>query len=310
MSLNCCGLTNRLQYPEFVELVQDNDFVCLSESKTDDFDVIDINGYNFILKNRKSNSRVKSGGLAFGFKENFEKYISYIETDSKMVQWVKISSKLFGTDEDVIIGNNYIPPENSLYKIPDAFSEFECEFLKLSVNYKYILLAGDFNSRTASDLDFRELSDSHHDNSDNIVFNCVNFFFNQSNMSRLRCSQDASKNSYGNSLLEICKNNDLSILNGRVNGDKDGMFTCRRCSVVDYFICTYSFLCNVEHLQVLDFSTLYSDVHSPLSLCTLFSISETAYEKDSGKECVNVKKIRKWDSEKEQQFIDTIDKIN
>ena len=86
------------------------------------------------------------------------------------------------------------------------------------------------------------------------------------------------------------------------------MFTCRQCSVVDYFICTYSFLCYVEHLQVLDFSTLYSDVHSPLSLCTLFSISETAYEKDSGKACVNVKKIRKWDSEKEQQFIDTIDK--
>ena len=69
MSLNCCGLTNRLQYPEFVELVQEYDFVCLSESKTDDFDVIDINGYNFILKNRKSNSRVKSGGLAFGFKD-------------------------------------------------------------------------------------------------------------------------------------------------------------------------------------------------------------------------------------------------
>ena len=37
----------------------------------------------------------------------------------------KNSSKLFDIDEDILIGNIYIPPENSRYKVPDAFNELE-----------------------------------------------------------------------------------------------------------------------------------------------------------------------------------------
>lgn len=68
----------------------------------------------------------------------------------------------------------------------------------------------------------------------------------------------------------MCKNNNLFILNGRVNGDKECMFTCRQSSVVDYFICTYPLLYCINEMLVHDFSSLYSDVHSPLSLTMLF----------------------------------------
>ncbi len=99
-----------MQYPEFITLVKNHDFICLSECKTDDPDVIDIPGYTFKIKNRKSNSRVKSGGIAFGYKSDYEKFIQPIESNSTLVSWYKISSKLCKTTEDIIIGNVYIPP--------------------------------------------------------------------------------------------------------------------------------------------------------------------------------------------------------
>jgi exonuclease III len=43
----------RLQYPEFCELIIKNDIVCLQETKTDDIDKIDLEGYTFKMKNRK-----------------------------------------------------------------------------------------------------------------------------------------------------------------------------------------------------------------------------------------------------------------
>ena len=53
LSLNCCGVKLRLQYPEFCELIKKNDIVCLQETKTDDIDKIDLEGYTFKMKNRK-----------------------------------------------------------------------------------------------------------------------------------------------------------------------------------------------------------------------------------------------------------------
>ncbi|CAG2205782.1 unnamed protein product [Mytilus edulis] len=169
--------------------------------------------------------------------------------------------------------------------------------------------SSDFNSRTSTDSDFFEISESHHDNSDNIVVDYASCL-NQFNMLRKRCSKDVTKNSYGNQLLDMCKNNNLFILNGRVNGDKEGMFTCRQSSVVDYFICTYPLLYCINEMLVHDFSSLYSDVHSPLSLTMLFK-QTCAIDKNINVEtCAdqNVKKINKWDTEKENEFVESIDR--
>ena len=54
LALNCCGLKNKLQYPEFQELLSANDIICLIESKTDDTDEILLPGYIFKMKNRKN----------------------------------------------------------------------------------------------------------------------------------------------------------------------------------------------------------------------------------------------------------------
>jgi hypothetical protein len=58
----------------------------------------------------------------------------------------------------------------------------------------------------------------------------------------------------------------MFILNGRLNGDKDGNCTYKGTSVVDYCISNVHFLNKFHCLKVLEFSSLLSDVHCPLSI--------------------------------------------
>jgi hypothetical protein len=73
--------TDFTRYPEFENVVCKHDIICLQETKTDDFDQIDIPGYIFKLNDRKkTKSRNKSGGIALGFKEQLSDKISPVET--------------------------------------------------------------------------------------------------------------------------------------------------------------------------------------------------------------------------------------
>ena len=100
----------------------------------------------------------------------------------------------------------------------------------------------------------------------------------------------------------------MFILNGRVNGDKDGKLTCKDASVVDYFICTYDLLCFVDFLNVLEFSSLFSDVHSPISLeLNLDKISNHSNSDENSKHNpIVTKKIKKWDTEKVVEYVENI----
>ena len=72
LCLNCCRLNLRLNYPEFGELICQYNCICLQETKTDDTDQINFQGYIFKTKNRQKFSHRKSGGIAFGYKKFFE----------------------------------------------------------------------------------------------------------------------------------------------------------------------------------------------------------------------------------------------
>lgn len=62
LTINICGLKRRIQYPEFLELVNDYDILCFVETKTDDVDEIDLPGFIIKMINRFQFRRVKSGG--------------------------------------------------------------------------------------------------------------------------------------------------------------------------------------------------------------------------------------------------------
>ncbi|XP_063436930.1 uncharacterized protein LOC134718363 [Mytilus trossulus] len=263
--INCCGLKHKLQYPEFETLLQKHEILCFVESKTDDMDEICIPGYKIKAKNRRKISRVKSGGIVLGFRENISDCIQVIETNSKFVLWCKIS-RLF-KDGVVILGVVYIPPEYTAYSSPDAFGEIESEYLELSSKYDNIFMVGDFNARTASEKDYIFIDENDKSNE----LECVSFNdvcnLNLFNIPIDRNSMDKGKNRYGNQLLELCKCNSLFIMNGRLATDIAGKFTCRNASVVDYCLCNVNFIKNIISLDVLEFSHLYSDVHCPLFIC-------------------------------------------
>ena len=129
-----------MQYPEFIEFINGYDFICLNETKTNDFDTVQIPGYTFKFQNRKSKSNVKSGGIAFGYRKYLESYVSQIDTNSVHVFWFKISGNYLKLDEDLLVGNIYIPPENSIYTVQEVFNELEQEYLNLCSTYKYIVI--------------------------------------------------------------------------------------------------------------------------------------------------------------------------
>ncbi|CAC5390984.1 unnamed protein product [Mytilus coruscus] len=86
------------------------------------------------------------------------------------------------------------------------------------------------------------------------------------NISRVRNTPDDVVNGFGRKLLEFCKSNKVFILNGRVGQDVNAKPTSRNNSVIDYIICTSHFLQFVSNFEIGEFSKLFSDVHSPLSL--------------------------------------------
>jgi hypothetical protein len=85
----------------------------------------------------------------------------------------------------------------------------------------------------------------------------------------------------------------MFILNGRLNGDKDGNCTCKGTNVVDYCISNVHFLNKFHRLKVLEFSSLLSDVHCPLSI-TLHGnvLLDDSCQNTSGHAQENVKKVK------------------
>ena len=113
-------------------------------------------------------------------------------------------------------------------------------------------------------------------------------------------------------LLEFCKGNSLFIVNGRVGKDKNiGRFTCRNASVVDYCISSPYLLKSFKDFDILDSSKLYSDVHSPITICFSsdnFSQSSKDEYVDSRNHTVeNIIKTKRWDPQKQIHFQNNID---
>ena len=62
--LNVCGLKPKLNIPEFNELIQTYDIVSCVETKLDDLDIVNVDNFVVVQKNRKQKVKRKSGGIA------------------------------------------------------------------------------------------------------------------------------------------------------------------------------------------------------------------------------------------------------
>ena len=186
--------------------------------------------------------------------------------------WFKVSRDIFNLDEDVIFGIVYMPPENTRYSSNAVFAEIEADYLVFSSNYIYIhvSLLGDFNGRTSNDDDFILIYKNRHGDNFADFINDDLVTLDELGIPRNRNNLDKVKNGYENKLLEFCKGNSLFLLNGRVGENRhEGGLACKNLSTVDYCLCSVKLLKCVNNFRILDFSSLYSDIHSPLHITFL-----------------------------------------
>ena len=159
----------------------------------------------------------------------------------------------FQNDDDLYLGAVYVPPHDSRFNTADEMSLFEVEITNMAIAHKYSLLMGGFNARTHNKSDFIDADDffSKYFEYDSLLEVCnTSNISDKYGFSREQTSHNIIVNQEGNILLDICKSNNLFIMNGMFGDDKfKGAMTFRNCSVVDYSIVSHQLLKHIEKFQ-------------------------------------------------------------
>ena len=257
-ALNCQGLADKVDLPEFADLLDKMDICGVSETwlNTQKADEISVPGFNFYPFNRKTFKGAIRGGVGIFIKKELKKYVKIrLDLSNENFLWCKIKKEYIGYREDLYICMVYIPPECSTREIREKMDHFKIlENTTSKIDSDNIILLGDFNARTQTLDD--TITKSKGDDSLPTQF--------YSKVTSKRCNQDLSRNKYGQKLTEYCIASGMYIANGRTLGDLQGKKTCFQSngtSTVDYAIVNDKLSSKVLKFQVLD---PYISDHSPI----------------------------------------------
>ena len=153
----------------------------------------------------------------------------------------------------------YVPSLQSRFYNNDEFECFETEVTEMCGKFDTVLLCVDFNAQTAELPDYTTSEDL----SEFLYFdNITTSYYDQKsametnsiNINRKSC--DKKKNNHGYKLVDMCKNNNIFILNGRYGNDNHtGKVTFCGISLIDYVISSlnaYDFLTDFNVIEVYD----------------------------------------------------------
>lgn len=117
LSLNACGLVSKLCNPDFIEFISLYDIVCLTETKLDQYDDINVEGFILLPRVVRQNCKSRSWGICVLVRDCFCKYVKIndpITCTSHCVLWFTVDDALLF--QKTLFGVVYIPPENSHYR--------------------------------------------------------------------------------------------------------------------------------------------------------------------------------------------------
>ena len=161
------------------------------------------------------------------------------------------------TDEKVTIDKIYVPPAQSRFYNDDEILVLENEIMSLCSNHKYVFITGDIIARTTRLRDFTMLDPFVVDMFD-IDDDIASFFDKTTILEDLgipfhRVSHDNKTNNSGYWLTNLCKNNNIFIVNGR-SGKDEGVnaATFRDKSVIDYTLCTVDSLKILNDFEIIE----------------------------------------------------------
>ena len=215
------------------------DIVCLTETHLKENANIDVDGYLSFTNNRKGLSvRTKkgSGGVAILVKDCLLQSVQVNLIDNSHCGIIGIELRKKFTRKSILVYSCYLPPEGSPWADTTSFYGHLISQMYLNSFAENIFIAGDFNARIGSRLDFIEDLDT------------IN----------KRCVLDTSVNSYCEAFLEFIKDVKMCIVNGRVTPKYDN-YTCLNrngCSVVDYIITDFGSLEKCKMCKVLSVNDL------------------------------------------------------
>ena len=292
----------KLDIPEVKHNLNRHDIIGLVETHANDNIYIDFEGYvNVAQVNRAKKNTAKrySGGLVALVKKNVSKGVSYSKSPNLNGQiiWLKLSKSFFKLQNDIYLAIVYISPQYSSLNVndnTDFFDGLERDIIWFSQKGQ-VILTGDFNARTATELDY-----IHNDDCSYLPIHDINY--TPDRPIRIRFNQDKTCQAYGKTLLNVCKSSGLRILNGRVLGDSLGKVTCHQyngSSTVDYGIVHHTLLPYINYFKVHNWFETISD-HCHIS----FSITvdmETCVIPQSIK-MSKLKHQYKWDTESNVLF--------
>ena len=135
-------------------MIAEYDIFCTVETKLSIHDIISLQGYHFISNPRKQPVLRNSGGIGIYIKNEILDYVSQIESQSDYSTWIKLSNEYTNLEQDIIIGDCYVPPQNSRFYNEDDFVQLEQEIMSLCSEFEYVFVTGDFNAQTANMRDF------------------------------------------------------------------------------------------------------------------------------------------------------------
>ena len=230
-------------------IINKYDICMLAETWLSTTAELNIDGYHSFVKSRPKHIRAKrhSGGIALLVRQEYRKGVKLVETSNENVIWVKLDKQFFNVESHLYLGAIYIPPKGSTYVKDKQISPFSklLEEIHQFTAQGNVLIMGDMNARTGI------LPDFINENGNNHLDLPVNY--QTDGVNKIRQSCDDKINEYGKQLIDICKDSQLRIVNGRAPVDMYGQYTSfnkNGCSVVDYSLSDEYMLSNILYFYI------------------------------------------------------------
>lgn len=308
LSWNVKGLSSKFLVNDFLKYVLSFDFVCLCETFEDEIDETIFDGFKVYYKpalkysksKHKSKPGRKAGGIVCLIKNELKRFIiKVLDIKHEYAYAFLVDKRLFGCEKNILYVCIYVPPEGSPFYAHFDYDQGislleECLVdLLLTLDDVYIIMCGDFNSRTANMSPHQSL-------------NCRESHYKSCSISSFRCSKDTSLNSYGKSLLNLCTALDLTILNGYCNGDLEGRYTFAGdsgSSVNDYFVLSTDFYEHIFDSCELHIADRIESDHFPVECRVTFpDMTVNKHESDKG---LHIEKFV-WNIDYSKNFYDKL----
>jgi len=276
------------------------DIVAIYETWCED-NIIDVLE-NYICYSVKAKRYSKygraSGGIALYIKGKYGRGVTRICDNFMLAVIVKLNADVIGLAYDIILVCAYIPPEGSVaYECNDEngieLLSDKIRELKATYPSHCVFLLGDLNSRIGKRQDWIDDSTKDMPYMD---------WYNSDPFQLPRKSKDNTVNKFGVSLLDLCIEHEIHVLNGRFGSDIKGEYTFIReggHSVIDYMIAP---LCLYDCLTDFYVHTLDVSGHFPL-VCKIKRMNCLHDEKKVSQMATKTVYGFKWNCETREQFM-------